>query len=155
MGISAVDADNCYNRIAHPIALLVFQAVGVKKEACESIFSTIQDMNFFLRTGFGDSKEYASAMGEIKTQGMCQGNSAAPAGWMVDSIAVINAHKQKGHGLHLQSPITNKTIHLAGTLFVDDTNVEHLNLNKSETREEAHRALQESIINWGLLDLPK
>jgi hypothetical protein len=45
--ISAVDADNCYNCIAHPIALLVFQAVGVKKEGCESIFSTIQDMNFF------------------------------------------------------------------------------------------------------------
>ncbi len=47
VGRSAVDADNCYDCIAHPIALLVFQAVGLKKEACESIFSTIQDMNFF------------------------------------------------------------------------------------------------------------
>jgi hypothetical protein len=46
-GISAVDADNCYDCIAHPIASLVFQAVGVKKEACKSIFSTIQDMVFF------------------------------------------------------------------------------------------------------------
>ncbi len=100
-GISAVDADNCHSCIAHPIALLVFQVVGVKKEACESIFSTIQDMKFFLRTGFGDSKEYASATGEIKTQGMCQGNGAALAGWTVDSIAMINAHKRKGHGLHL------------------------------------------------------
>ena len=150
-GISAVDADNCHSCIAHPIALLVFQVVGVKKEACESIFSTIQDMKFFLRTGFGDSKEYASATGEIKTQGMCQGNGAAPAGWMVDSIAMINAHKQNGHSLHLRSPITNKTIHLAGTLFVDNASVEHLDLNKSETREEAHRALQEGIINWGHL----
>jgi hypothetical protein len=44
-GISAVDADNCYNHIAHLIALLVFfQAVGIKKEACESIFSTIQGL---------------------------------------------------------------------------------------------------------------
>jgi hypothetical protein len=95
-GISAVDADNCYDRIAHPIASLVFQALGIKKEACESIFTTIQDMKFFLRTGYGDSKEYASATGEIKTQGMCQGNGAAPAGWTVDSIVMINAHKKKG-----------------------------------------------------------
>jgi hypothetical protein len=150
-GISAVDADNCYDRIAHPIASLVFQALGVNKEACESIFTTIQDMKFFLRTGYGDSKEYASATGEIKTQGMCQGNGAAPAGWTVDSIVMISAHKQKGHGLHLRSPITNKRIHLAGTLFVDDTDVEHLDLNKTETREETHQALQASIINWGNL----
>ena len=151
VGISAVDADDCYDCIAHPIASLVFQSLGVKKEACESIFTTIQDMKFFLRTGFGDSKEYASATGETKTQGMCQGNGAAPAGWTVDSIVMINAHKRKGHGLHLRSPITNKSIHLAGTLFVDDTDMEHLDLNKMETRNEAHQALQESIINWGHL----
>jgi hypothetical protein len=77
-GISAVDADNCYDRIAHPIASLAFQALGVKKEACESIFTTIQNMKFFLRTGYGDSTEFASATGDIKTQGKCQGNGAAP-----------------------------------------------------------------------------
>ena len=72
-GISTVDADNCYDRISHPIVSLAFQALGVKNEACESIFTTIQDMKFFLRTGFGDSKECASATGDIKTQGMSQG----------------------------------------------------------------------------------
>jgi hypothetical protein len=150
-GIGAVDADNCYDRIAHPIASLVFQALSVKKEACESIFSTIQDMKFFLRTGFGDSKEFTSATGSIKTQGMCQGNGAAPAGWTVDSIAMLNAHKRKGHGIHLRCPITKQSTHLAGSIFVDDTDVEHLNMNKSESIEEVHGALQESITNWGRL----
>jgi hypothetical protein len=104
-------------------------------------------MKFFLWTGFGDSKDFASAEGSIKTQGMCQGNGTASAGWMVDSIAMIQAHKQKGHGVHLWSPITNKTIHLAGTLFVDDTNLEHLDLNKTELIRESHKALQDSILN--------
>ena len=54
-------------------------------------------------------------------------------------------------GLNLQYPITNKTIHLARTVFVDDTYVKHLDLNKSKTRIEMHRALQKSIINWGHL----
>jgi hypothetical protein len=70
---------------------------------------------------------------------------------MVDSIAMIQAHKQKGHGVHLWCPISNKSIHLAGTLFADDPNLEHLDLNKSESIVESHAALQESIINWGCL----
>jgi hypothetical protein len=150
-GIGAVDANNCYNRIAHPITLLIFQSLGVRKEACKSIFRTIQDMKFFLRTGFGDSKEFDSATGSIKTEGMCQGNGTAPAGWMVNSIAMLNAHKGKGHGVHLLSSITKQSTHLAGSIFVDDTDVEHLNMNKSETVTEAHGALQESITNWGRL----
>jgi hypothetical protein len=107
-------------------------------------------MKFFLRTGFGESKEFASA-GDIKTQGICQGNGAAPAGWTVDSIPIIQAHKHKGHGVHLCRPITNKTIHLAGTLIIDDTDLKHFDLHKRETVTESHAALQESIINWGRL----
>ncbi len=34
---------------------------------------------------------------------------------------------------------------------MDDTDVEHLNMNQSETVTEAHAALQESINNWGRL----
>jgi hypothetical protein len=71
VGISAVDADNYYNRIAHPIASKVFQALGVPKEAIISMLTTIQDMKFFLRTGFGDSNDYAGSIGGKKTQGMC------------------------------------------------------------------------------------
>ncbi len=57
--ISIVDADTCYDQIAHPIALLVFQALGVPQEVVASFLSTIQDMKIFLRTDFGDSEVYA------------------------------------------------------------------------------------------------
>jgi hypothetical protein len=80
---------------------------------------------------------------------MCQGNGASPATWTVTSVAMINAHKQEGHGIHLLCPITEKPLHLVGTLFVDDTDLEHLNMNKVETVAEAHAALQYSIHNWG------
>jgi hypothetical protein len=148
-GISAVDVDNCYNRIVHPIASLVFQALGVPQEAIISMLTTIQDMKFFLRTGFGDSKDYAGSTRGKMTQGMCQGNGASPAAWTVASITMINGHKQKGHGIHLICPITKKNLHLVGTLFVDDTDLEHLDMNKVETITEAHAALQNSIHNWG------
>jgi hypothetical protein len=60
-GIASVDADNCYNRIAHAIASLVFQAFGVPSTAAESMLTIIQEMKFFLRTGFGDSMDFASS----------------------------------------------------------------------------------------------
>jgi hypothetical protein len=69
-GISAVDADNCYNRICHPIASMVFQSLGIPKPAIVSMLTTIQDMKFHLRTGFGDSKAYTGATGGVKTQGL-------------------------------------------------------------------------------------
>jgi hypothetical protein len=73
-GIASVDADNCYDRIAHTITSLVFQAFGVPLLASESMLTTIQEMKFFLRTGFGDSTDFASSTLSIKTQGLCQGN---------------------------------------------------------------------------------
>jgi hypothetical protein len=143
-----VDADNCCDRIAHPIALQVFQALGVPKEAAASMCSTIQNMQFYLRTGFGDSSESAGAVGNIKTQGMCQGNGAASAAWTVMSITIINAHEKKGHGVRVTTPISKLDLHLAGSLFVDDTDLMHLDTHKSKTALEAMEALQDAVTNW-------
>jgi len=34
-------------------------------------------MKYFLRTAYGDSKEFAGSTIEVKYQGLCQGNGAA------------------------------------------------------------------------------
>jgi hypothetical protein len=47
-GQALVDADNCYDRIAHPMASMVFQAFGVPTQAIESMLKTIQNMRFYL-----------------------------------------------------------------------------------------------------------
>ncbi len=147
----AVDADNCYYRIAHPIASLIFQLMGVPLKAIKSMLMTIQEMNFFLRTGYGNSTDYAGSTGGKRTQGLCQGNGAAPAGWMVMTIPMIRAHKQKRHGVHLICPIFRKKLHVVGSLYVDDTDLEHFTMQREEEVEEAQAAMQESIINWGWL----
>jgi hypothetical protein len=115
------------------------------------MLSTIQEMKFFLRTGYGDSKVYAGSAEGKRTQGLCQGNGAAPAGWGVISITMIRAHKQKGHGVHLRCPITETSHHSAGTVYVDDTDLEHLDMTKLQTVEEVHLKFQDSIVNWGSL----
>ncbi len=59
--IVSVDASNCYDRIAHAIASLVFQAFGVEQSATESMLTTIQELRYFLRTAYGDSKRCANS----------------------------------------------------------------------------------------------
>jgi hypothetical protein len=132
-GLALVDVDNCYNCIAHPMASMVFQSLGVPTPAIESMLTTIQNMKFFLRTGYGDSSNYAGgesndAEDPVKTQGMCQGNGAAPAAWTVTSIPVIVAHKRKGRGAHFIAPILDITGHIVGGLFVDDTDLVHVDI---------------------------
>ena len=155
-GLASVDADNCYDRIAHPMASMVFQAFGVPTGPIRSMLTTLQDLRFYLRTGYGDSKGYVggnkgSSVTAIKNQGMCQGNTASPAAWTVVSIPMISAHKKKGHGAHFLTPMGNFPCHLAGGLFVDDNDLFHLDMRRTESAAEAHANLQEAVINWGKL----
>jgi hypothetical protein len=64
---------------------------------------------------------------------------------------MISAHKKKGHGAHLVARITDKHGHIAGSLFVEDTDLIHLNMMTNESKVTAHAKLQKSIINWGKL----
>jgi hypothetical protein len=82
---------------------------------------------------------------------MCQGNGASPAAWTVTSIPMIAAHKKKGHGSHLIAKMSGITSHLVGGLFVDDTDLIHLDMQTIETTMEAHENLQELVTNWGKL----
>lgn len=148
-GVASVDADNCFDRIAHAMASLCFQAFGVPGKATQTMLRTIQEMKFFLRTAYGDSKTFAGSTIHMKTQGLCQGNGAAPAGWAVVSIVILDAHKHQGHGMKLKCPITGGTGKLTAILFVDDTDLLHINLDQVEHIEETHWALQESITSWG------
>jgi hypothetical protein len=146
--IALVDADNYYNRIACAIASLVFQVFGMPATAAESMLTTIQEMKFFLPTGFGDLTDFASSKCEIKTQGLCQGNRASPAGWAVVGICLISVHKKKGHGAHFLCPILKLKSHITGVIYVDNTNLIHFCMDKYEDKLDTLHGLQEAIVNW-------
>ena len=128
--LSPIDAVKCYDSIAHAIVSLVFQAIGVPLEAFESIQTAIEEMKYFLWTTYGDSKTFSGSTIELKLQGLYQCNGADPAGWAVISITVLCAHKSKVYGGHFVYPISNLTVHLAVLLFVDDTDLIHINLKE-------------------------
>jgi hypothetical protein len=149
--ISSIDAANCYDSIAHAIASLIFQACGVPLEGIESMLEAIQEMKYFLRTGFGDSTNFKTSTVEVKFQGLCQGNGASPAGWAVISIAIVGAHKRKGYSATLCCSMTNKVTKLAAVLFVDDCDLLHVAMDCDDGVAETFNKMQSSLLNWGNL----
>ena len=79
---------------------------------------------------------------EVKFQGIYQGNGAAPAGWVVISITIINYHKRKFHGGRFIFPISRREGHLSAILFVDDTDLIRIDMNQDQLVYESHAAMQ-------------
>jgi hypothetical protein len=130
---------------------MIFQAFGVPTTAVESMLGAIEDMKLFLCTGFEDSKSFAEGGISIKTQELCQGNGASPAGWAVISICILRAHGKKGQGAKFLCPITKLQHDLSAILYVEDTDLLHINLTKDKQVEDVHHAIQESVNSWGNL----
>ena len=140
-----------YDRVAHAMASLIFQAVGVEQSAATTMLTTIQDMKFFLRTAFGDSKDFAGSTIKIKTQGLGQGNGGAPKGWCVITITILRAHGKKGHGATLMAPVSRVRQKISTILFVNNNDLLQINMEASETIQEVYRAIQRAVFNWGKL----
>ena len=149
--IASVDASNGYDCIAHAMALLIFQSFSVEDTAISAMLETIQEMKFFLRTAFGDSREFAGSTIEVKTQGLGQGNGASLAGWCVISIMILQAHRATGHGAHFMAPLSQVRSSLSAILYVGDTDLLHLDMDGNEMVVEVHAAMQCAIDNWGNL----
>jgi hypothetical protein len=133
------------------MASLIFQAFGVPLSAVKTMLGAIENMKFFLQMGFGDSKSFAGGGTSIKTQGLTQGNGASPAGWAVISICILGAHGKKGHGTKFYCPISKLKQHLSAILYMDDTDILHINLTEDKSVDEVHSAIQHCVNSWGNL----
>ena len=64
---------------------------------------------------------------------------------------ILWAHEAKGHGAHFIVPMSQVCSSLSAILYVDGTNLLHLNMNGDETIFKTHATLQRAIKNWGKL----
>ena len=120
MCIISADAANCYNRVHHGIMALVFADLGVNNGSILAMIRSIQLMKFFLRTGWGESS--SSIGGNIMRilHRLCQGNSAAPAAWLMLISVLVMVYRNMGFGSKVKSPMTLFLLSIMGVLFVDD-----------------------------------
>ena len=87
------------------------------------MLGSIQLMKFFLRTGWGESSQYIGGEVHRILHGLCQGNGAAPAGWLVLSSVLVRILKRLGFGTKMNAPISRVVLDIIGVLYVDDTDL--------------------------------
>ena len=61
---------------------------------------------------------------------------------------ILQAHGAKGPGAHYIGPLSQVHSSLSAILYVDDTDLVHLNMDGNETVVEVHTTLQHAIDNW-------
>jgi hypothetical protein len=102
----SADADKCYDRINHIIILLLLLAI-VGCIGNVAMLHPIQTMTFFQRAARGDSTTFMVGRGKDNPlQGLCQGNGAAPACWLMLSSILMHCYQCQGFGLRIISPIS-------------------------------------------------
>ena len=88
------------------------------------MLSTLQQLQHFIRTAFGDSnKSFGPTAGLHPFQGSGQGNGASGAIWAAISTVLLNILRDDGYGAQFTTTISNELTKLVGFAFVDDTDL--------------------------------
>ena len=127
----SADADKCYDRNNHIIMSLLLLVIIGTISPVVAMLHPIQSMKFYQRTARGDSKTFMGGRGwENPLQGLCQGNGAAPACWLIICSVLMHCYKSRGFGSRIISPISGAAINFLGEIYMDDTDliVTHLDL---------------------------
>ena len=91
------DAKSCYDRIVHSVASLAMQRMGIEQAPIVCMFTTIQRLDHYIRTVYGDSKlSFSGKLWTVPIQGVGQGNGAGPQIWAVVSTPVLNMLRAEG-----------------------------------------------------------
>jgi hypothetical protein len=64
---------------------------------------------------------------------------------------ILSAHKKQGHGAKFVCPMSLTKSGFALVLFVNDTDIIHLDMERREDKYKALYELQQSITSWGEL----
>lgn len=144
------DAKSCYDRIVHSIASMAMQRLGLKEQPIKCMLITLQEMDHFIRTGFGDSEIFTSANEDsIPFQGILQGNGAGPTLWLAVSTPLLEMMRTAGHGVRYRTPISYEQDQLVGFAFVDDTDIATGDLRMGQLDiDDVFDAMQEAIDCW-------
>ena len=119
--ICANDAKSCYDRILHVAAYLSLRRAGIPDNATRSMLEPIRTMKHRIRTAYGDSQTaYGGDEWDRDPSGICQGNGAGPAIWLLVSSPLLQMLREAGYGAQLRGAIDDTRLHLAGFAYVDD-----------------------------------
>ncbi len=151
MVLEGCDFSECYDRIAHNIAGMFLQAWGIPQPATNIQLKTMETMRFFLRTGFGESKQSYGGMHEERLAGYGQGNAASGPGFTALSSLIVKAYLHKGYGAQIYLSYYKQLLLLSAIMYVNDTDLIHWSCIPICNSKELIAAVQTATYAWGVL----
>jgi hypothetical protein len=107
-------------------------------------------MKFFQRTARGYSTTFMGGLGkENPLQGLCQGNGAGPACWLMLSSVLMHCYERQGFGLRIISPISGAIIIFWGEIYIDDTDL-FITWPEFTTEKQTQEGLRDAAWAWAL-----
>ncbi len=140
---------DCYDRTTHNVAGVSLRAWGIPQPAINILLNTMEMMRFFLRTGFGESKQSYGGTHKQRLAGYGQGNAASAPGFTGLSSLIVKAYHRDGYGAQIYSSYYKGLLLLAAIMYVDDTDLIHWSRTLDCNPEELIPAAQTATYAWG------
>ena len=153
MAILSLDASQCFDRVNHIFMALIWIVLTRNLFVVFTILACLQTMEFFQRTGYGDSQDCFGIINCITTwMGLGQGSRGASHGWMQLSTVIVNVMKKTGHASDMINPISGEKVNSLGSLFVDDANLMvYGDRKKFKTTGDLYRKVRATAKAWAYL----
>ncbi len=140
---------DCYDRIAHNVAGVSLRAWGVPQPVINILLKTMETMRFFLRTGFGESKQSYGGTHEQQLASYGQGNAALGPALTALSSLIVKAYLRDGYGAQIFSSYYEQLLLLAAIMYVYDTDLIHWSRTPDCNPKELIATAQTATYAWG------
>jgi hypothetical protein len=122
-GLGKCNFGDCFDRAVHPPTSIALQSWGILPPAIRVLLSSMQTMQYVLKTGFEESTDSYGGTTSSPNLGLGQGSGASPPAFMALSSLINNAFCQMGHGARKQLSYVSCTFRLSAVMYVDDTDL--------------------------------
>ena len=140
----AMDLENCFDRMAHPVSSLCTQRLGVPSQITQCMIRTLCQMKHFIRTAYGNSKWSYIGTKNKPLQGAVQGNGAASPIFVAISCTILAYLERQVVGINAYSAVTLTLFTLVAILYVDDSDILIAAVEKDETAHSVSRRAQKA-----------
>lgn len=87
--VTSTDAASCYDRMLHSFISISAQRLGVLLVVLLALLRPLQESKYYIRSAYGDSKDYYGGKRPVPYQGTGQGNSSSSPFWIIISVPLI------------------------------------------------------------------
>jgi hypothetical protein len=116
------DASAAFDRVLHAMSIITCKRIGLPHNVCMFMYHLLQNMEFYLLTGFGTSdKSFRNNEDPLLPgQGMLQGSSSAAPIYNICTDVSLTTYNKMAHSAAFTHTITGQKITDHSTQYVDD-----------------------------------